>query len=139
METLKAKSIETDDLQTIKDYSCHPRLLYPAKLRIPIDEESKTFHKNVVISIHKSNLRGNSNLKKLNILIKTQPNPVFYLSVARTNVYEKRPCVLCPPSIKSIPVFITNSSSLGLKHKQCFPVNRTHFLMETFFSKFYCV
>jgi len=34
-------------LQTLRDYKCQPRLLYPAKLSIAINEENKIFHNKV--------------------------------------------------------------------------------------------
>ena len=34
----------TDVIQTLREHKCHPRLLYPAKLSITIDGETKVFH-----------------------------------------------------------------------------------------------
>jgi hypothetical protein len=31
-------------IQTLRKHKCQPRLLYPAKLSIPIDGETKVFH-----------------------------------------------------------------------------------------------
>jgi hypothetical protein len=42
-ETLKARSW-TDVIQMLREHKCQSRLLYPAKLSVTIDEESKTFH-----------------------------------------------------------------------------------------------
>jgi hypothetical protein len=43
-ETMKAKRSWTDDIQTLREHKCKPRLLYPAKLSITIDGETKVFH-----------------------------------------------------------------------------------------------
>jgi hypothetical protein len=43
-ETMKARSSWTDVIQTIREYKCQPRLLYPAKLSITIDGETKLLH-----------------------------------------------------------------------------------------------
>ena len=43
-ETLKARRSWTDVIQTLREHKCQPRLLYPAKLSITIDEETKVFH-----------------------------------------------------------------------------------------------
>ena len=42
-ETLKARKAWTNMLQPLRNYRCQPRLLYLAKLSIPIDEENKIF------------------------------------------------------------------------------------------------
>ena len=34
----------TDVIQTLREHKCQPRLLYPAKLSIVVDEETKVFH-----------------------------------------------------------------------------------------------
>jgi hypothetical protein len=34
----------TDVIQTLREYKCQPRLVYPAKLSITIDGETKVFH-----------------------------------------------------------------------------------------------
>lgn len=44
METLKIRSFWTDNLQTLKDHWCRPRLLYTPKLLIIVVEENKTLH-----------------------------------------------------------------------------------------------
>jgi hypothetical protein len=36
-ETMKARRSWTDVIQTLREYKCQPRLLYPAKLSISID------------------------------------------------------------------------------------------------------
>ena len=43
-ETLKARRVWAHVLQTLTDLSCQLRLLYPAKLSITIDGETKIFH-----------------------------------------------------------------------------------------------
>ena len=43
-ETMKARRAWTDDIQTLREHKCQPRLLYPAKLSITIDGETKVFH-----------------------------------------------------------------------------------------------
>ena len=44
LETMKARRFWEDVLQILKDHRCKPRLLYPAKLSITINGESKIFH-----------------------------------------------------------------------------------------------
>jgi hypothetical protein len=41
---MKARRSWTDDIQTIGEHKCQSRLLYPAKLSITIDGETKVFH-----------------------------------------------------------------------------------------------
>jgi hypothetical protein len=43
-ETMKARRSWADVIQTLRELKCQPRLLYPAKLSITIDGESKIFH-----------------------------------------------------------------------------------------------
>jgi hypothetical protein len=43
-ETTKVRRSWTDVIQTIRQHKCQPRLLYPAKLSITIDGETKIFH-----------------------------------------------------------------------------------------------
>jgi hypothetical protein len=43
-ETTKARRSWADVIQTLREQKCQPRLLYPAKLSIIIDEETKIFH-----------------------------------------------------------------------------------------------
>jgi hypothetical protein len=40
---MKAKRAWTDVIQTLREHKCQPRLLYPAKLSIIIDGETKVF------------------------------------------------------------------------------------------------
>ena len=43
IETMKARRSWINVLQTLRDYGCKPRLLYPAKLAFTINGESKIF------------------------------------------------------------------------------------------------
>ena len=43
-ESMKARRSQTDLMQTLRKHKCQPRLLYPAKLSITIDGETKVFH-----------------------------------------------------------------------------------------------
>jgi hypothetical protein len=43
-ETMKARRSWTDVIRTLREHKCQPRLLYPAKLSIMIDGETKVFH-----------------------------------------------------------------------------------------------
>jgi hypothetical protein len=43
-ETMKARRSWADVIQALREHKCQPRLLYPAKLLITIDGESKVFH-----------------------------------------------------------------------------------------------
>ena len=40
---MKAKRSWADVIQTLREHKCQPRLLYPAKLSITIDVETKVF------------------------------------------------------------------------------------------------
>jgi hypothetical protein len=41
---MKARRSWTDVIQTLREHKCQPRILYPAKLSITIDGETKVFH-----------------------------------------------------------------------------------------------
>jgi hypothetical protein len=41
---MKARRSWTDVIQILREHKCQPRLLYPAKLSITIDGETKVFH-----------------------------------------------------------------------------------------------
>jgi hypothetical protein len=41
---MKARISWTNVIQTLREHKSQPRLLYPAKLSITIDEENKVFH-----------------------------------------------------------------------------------------------
>jgi hypothetical protein len=43
-ETMKARRTWTEVIQTLREHKCQPRLLYPAKLPLTIDGETKVFH-----------------------------------------------------------------------------------------------
>jgi hypothetical protein len=43
-ETMKARRFWADVIQTLREHKCMPRLLYPTKLSITIDGETKIFH-----------------------------------------------------------------------------------------------
>ena len=43
-ETMNARRSWADLMQTIREHKCQPKLLYPAKLSITIDGETKIFH-----------------------------------------------------------------------------------------------
>ena len=43
-ETIKAGRSWADRMQILREHKCHPRLLYPVKLSITIDGETKIFH-----------------------------------------------------------------------------------------------
>jgi hypothetical protein len=49
-ETMKARRSWTDVIQTLRVHKCQPRLLYPAKLSITIDGETKVFHDNTKLT-----------------------------------------------------------------------------------------
>jgi hypothetical protein len=42
-ETMKARRAWSEVMQTLREHKCQPRLLYPAKLSINIDRETKIF------------------------------------------------------------------------------------------------
>jgi hypothetical protein len=41
---MKSRRSWTDVIQTLREHKCQPRLLYPTKLSIIIDGETKVFH-----------------------------------------------------------------------------------------------
>jgi hypothetical protein len=41
---MKGRRSWTDVIETLREHKCHPRLLYPTKLSITIDGETKVFH-----------------------------------------------------------------------------------------------
>jgi hypothetical protein len=43
-EIIKAKRSSADLIRTLREHRCHPRLLYPAKLLITMDGETKISH-----------------------------------------------------------------------------------------------
>jgi hypothetical protein len=44
LESIKARRSQTDITQTLEELKCQPRLLYPAKLSVTIDGETKVSH-----------------------------------------------------------------------------------------------
>jgi hypothetical protein len=44
----------TDVIQPLREHKCHPKLLYPAKLSITIDGETKVFHDKTKFTQHLS-------------------------------------------------------------------------------------
>jgi hypothetical protein len=66
-ETMKARRSWTDVTQTLKEHKCLPRLLYPAKLSITIDGETKVFQRQNhihTLSFHESSPSKDNNRKK---------------------------------------------------------------------------
>jgi hypothetical protein len=53
-EIIKARRSWADVIQTLRQHKCQPRLLYPAKLSITIDEETKVFHDKTKFTQHLS-------------------------------------------------------------------------------------
>jgi hypothetical protein len=52
---MKGRRSWADVIQTLRKHKCQPRLLYPAKLSINIDGETKVFHDKIyTTSFHKS-------------------------------------------------------------------------------------
>jgi hypothetical protein len=41
---MKVRKSWTDGMQTLREHKCQPRLLYPAKLSITVDGETKELH-----------------------------------------------------------------------------------------------
>ena len=65
-ETMKARRSWTDVIHTSREHKCQPKLLYPAKLSITINGETKVFHdKNQIytISFHESSPSKDNNGK----------------------------------------------------------------------------
>jgi hypothetical protein len=63
---MKARRAWTDVIQTLGEHKCQPRLIYPAKLSITIDGETKVFHDKTRFthSFHESNPSKDNNRKK---------------------------------------------------------------------------
>jgi hypothetical protein len=53
-ETMKARRSWTDVIHTLREHKCQPRLLYPEKLSITIDGETKVFHDKTEFTQHLS-------------------------------------------------------------------------------------
>ena len=61
-ETMKARRSWTNVIQTLRVHKCQPRLLYPAKLSITIDGETKVFHDRTKLTHY---LSTNPNLQRI--------------------------------------------------------------------------
>jgi hypothetical protein len=51
---MKARKAWTDVIQTLTEHKCQPRLLFPAKLSITIDGETKVFHNKTKFTQYRS-------------------------------------------------------------------------------------
>jgi hypothetical protein len=51
---MKAIRSWTDAIQTSREHKCQPRLLYPAKLSITTDRETKVFHDKTKFTLYLS-------------------------------------------------------------------------------------
>jgi hypothetical protein len=67
---MKARRSWRDVIHALREHKCQPRLLYPAKLSVTIDGETKVFHNKTkftqYISMNlalKQILKGNSNTR----------------------------------------------------------------------------
>jgi hypothetical protein len=49
-ETMKTRRSWRDVIQTLREHKCQRRLLYPAKVSITIDGETKVFHDKTVFT-----------------------------------------------------------------------------------------
>jgi hypothetical protein len=56
-ETMKARRSWTDVIQTLREHKCQPRLLYPAKLSIIIDGETKVFQNKIKFTHYLSRIQ----------------------------------------------------------------------------------
>jgi hypothetical protein len=68
---MKSRSSSKDVIQTLRKHKCQPRLLYPAKLSITIDGETKVFHEKTKFTQYLSMnpslhgiVKGNSNPRR---------------------------------------------------------------------------
>ena len=61
-ETMKARRAWSEVMQTLREHKCQPRLLYPAKLSINIDRETKIFQDKTKF---KQYLSTNSTLQRI--------------------------------------------------------------------------
>jgi hypothetical protein len=51
---MKARRSWSDVIQNLSEHKCQPRLLYPAKLSMTIDGETKVFHDKIKFTGHLS-------------------------------------------------------------------------------------
>jgi hypothetical protein len=73
---MKARRSWTDVIQILREHKCQPRLLYPAKLSITIDGETKVFHDKTKFTNYLSTdpaLQGIITEKKNNTRTETMP------------------------------------------------------------------
>jgi hypothetical protein len=63
-ETMKIRRSQTDVIKTLREHKCEPRLLYPAKLSITIDGETKVFHVKTKFTYYLSRIQPFRGLKK---------------------------------------------------------------------------
>jgi hypothetical protein len=75
-ETTKARRSWTDVIQILRGHKCQPRLLYPAKLSITIDGETKVFH----------------NKTKFTHYLFTNPAPQRIITERKRKIQGQKPC-----------------------------------------------
>jgi hypothetical protein len=73
-EIMKARRSWTDVIQTPREHKCQPRLIYPAKLSITIDGETKVFH-NKTKFIHYISTRAATFIKETLVKLKAHIAP----------------------------------------------------------------
>jgi hypothetical protein len=61
---MKIRRSQTDVIKTLREHKCEPRLLYPAKLSITIDGETKVFHVKTKFTYYLSRIQPFRGLKK---------------------------------------------------------------------------
>jgi hypothetical protein len=81
---MKARNSWTDVIQTLREHKCQPRLLYPAKLSITIDRETKVFHNKTKFTHY---LSTNPSLQRIITEKQQQQQPQQYKD--RNHVLEK--------------------------------------------------
>ena len=66
-ETMKARRAWSEVMQTLREHKCQPRLLYPAKLSINIDGETKIFQDKTKFKqyLSRGSQKENSNTRKV--------------------------------------------------------------------------
>ena len=80
-ETMKARRSWAGVIQTLRDHSCQPKLLYPANFLITIDGETKIFHDKTTFKQH---LYTDPALHSI-LEGKLQPNEANYTQENRRN------------------------------------------------------
>jgi hypothetical protein len=71
-ETMKTRRSWTDVIQTLREHKCQPRLLYPAKLSITIERETKVVHDKTKFAQY---LSTNQDLQRDNTNTKMETTP----------------------------------------------------------------